>query len=448
MPASSNAVLIVEDDRTLRETLVATAFEAGIDAISAADGEEAMTLIEQSPPSVVISDIQMQPVDGHQLLDRIRERHNDLPVVLMTAYESVQSAVSALRAGANDYLIKPFEAEVLISSIDRWLGEGSSFDDGLLANDTKMRAVAELAKRVAGADATVLLSGESGVGKEVVFRFIHEHSSRRMHTPVAINCAAIPENMLEAVLFGYEKGAFTGAYKASQGKFEQAQDSTILLDEVSEMPLALQAKLLRVLQERQVERLGSNKIIPLDVRVVATTNRDLKTEVEQGRFREDLYYRLNVIPIHIPPLRERSADIIPLAEMFLARGSTEHGGPAQLSAAARERLLDYSWPGNVRELENVMQRAAILGSGLLIEASDFVFENTRLDNALPGGPEVDEDNECLGQDLKDHERRLILNALEDGNGSRKFAAERLGISPRTLRYKIARMKDAGIAVPS
>jgi two-component system, response regulator FlrC len=291
----------------------------------------------------------------------------------------------------------------------------------------------------------VMITGDSGVGKEEFFRLIHQRSSRAAHKAIAINCAAIPDNMLEAMLFGHEKGAFTGAYKSCAGKFEQAQGSTLLLDEISEMSLGLQAKLLRVLQERQVERLGSQQLIELDVRIIATSNRDLKAEVRAGNFREDLYYRLNVFPIHVPPLCERPGDIGPLARALLQRTarSTGRGAPA-ISDEAMARLIGYRWPGNVRELDNVMQRAAIIYGGAVVEAADLVFEGVAIDAA--NAPD-DIEPDSLGDDLKDHERRLILDALEEGRGSRKFASEKLGISPRTLRYKIARMRDDGLAVP-
>jgi two-component system response regulator FlrC len=463
MHSHPTRILIVEDDHALREALLDTASLAGFDASGASDGSAALEVLGHEQFDLVISDIQMEPMDGHTLLREIRSRYRDLPVVLMTAYESIQSAVSALREGATDYLVKPFEAEVLVARIGDWLPPAPApLEDDVVAVDPVSRRVFELARRVAQSDASVMITGESGVGKEIVFRTIHRHSQRAAQAPVAINCAAIPDNMLEAVLFGYDKGAFTGAYKASPGKFEQAQDSTLLLDEISEMPLALQAKLLRVLQERQVERLGSNKIIDLDVRIVATTNRDLRREVEAGRFREDLYYRLNVMPLNVPPLRQRREDIVPLANALLTRAAARsHQTVPALSAAAGARLMEHNWPGNIRELDNVMQRALILHQGEGIVADDLVFEQMTATLAAPVSEaprqptlvhddrEEDEElgNESLGGDLKDHERRLILTALEEGRGSRKFAAEKLGISPRTLRYKLARLRDAGVAVP-
>lgn len=452
MNLTAHRILIVEDDDALREALQDTAELAGLRAIGAADGHAALAALASSHFDLVISDIQMEPMGGHALLREIRARDRALPVVLMTAHESVQSAIDALRDGATDYLIKPFEAEVLIGRISEWLPPAPVAEaDDVVAVDAVSRRLFELARRVALSDASVMLTGESGVGKEVVFRAIHRHSRRAALAPVAINCAAIPDNMLEAVLFGYEKGAFTGAYKACPGKFEQAQNSSLLLDEISEMPLALQAKLLRVLQERKVERLGGQKLIDLDVRIVATSNRDLRREVEAGRFREDLYYRLNVMPLNVPPLRERLDDIVPLALALLARAAERAGQPApSLSTAATARLLEHRWPGNVRELDNVMQRALIMHQGERIEVAELLFENGMTPLALTSDDHAiadETDAEGLGSDLKDHERRLILGALEEGRGSRKFAAEKLGISARTLRYKLARMRDAGVSVP-
>jgi len=308
---------------------------------------------------------------------------------------------------------------------------------------------------VAVSDATVMICGESGSGKEVFARLIHERSKRADGPFVAINCAAIPENMLEAVLFGHEKGAYTGAVNANPGKFELAQGGTLLLDEISEMDLSLQAKLLRVLQERQVERLGSSKSIDLDVRVLATTNRDLKVEVAEQRFREDLFYRLNVFPLHLPPLRERVDDVAPLARHFIEAYAP--GEVITLSEKASLKLKEHAWPGNVRELENVMQRALILRTGQDIDEQDIYFEDapsvpvrdataqsaTMLETASTGAAPA-----ALGSGLKAREQAMILDVLKATKGSRKETAERLGISPRTLRYKLARFKEQGIAVPA
>lgn len=322
--------------------------------------------------------------------------------------------------------------------------------DEMVAVDAGTRDLVKMAGRVAASDVTVMISGESGTGKEILARFIHNRSARSGGPFVAINCAAIPENMLEAVLFGYEKGAYTGAYQSRPGKFEQAQGGTLLLDEISEMDLGLQAKLLRVLQEREVERLGGQEIIPLDVRVVATTNRNLREAVDLGRFREDLYYRLNVFPLLLPPLRARKAEILPLAKILIARHQPCDPLP-ELTPAAEARLRAYHWPGNVRELENVIQRALILRDGPSIDVDEIYLEEGS--SAVPGSRcaaaevKVDEADAPLDADLRLRERELIVRALEAEQGSRKEAAARLGISPRTLRYKMARLREAGIDIP-
>jgi two-component system response regulator FlrC len=306
---------------------------------------------------------------------------------------------------------------------------------------------------VAASDATVLILGESGTGKEVLARYIHQRSARADGPFVAINCAAIPDNMLEAVLFGYEKGAFTGAVRASAGKFEQAQGGTLLLDEISEMSLPLQAKLLRVLQEREVERLGGRELIQLDVRVLATSNRRLREEVAAGRFREDLFYRLNVFPLTLPALRERARDILPLARHLMARHLRQGESLPQFEPEAEARLLSHRWPGNVRELDNLMQRALILCDGERIRSADIHFE--ALDGAAvppPGAglvPPADDNavDRRLSDDLRNVEEQMILDALRSGQGSRKQAAQILGISPRTLRYKLQKLRESGVAVP-
>jgi len=323
----------------------------------------------------------------------------------------------------------------------------SSKSCGLIAIDEKSLQLSEVAKRVALTEASVMISGESGVGKEVISQFIHKNSTRAAGPFIAINCAAIPENMLESELFGYEKGAFTGAFQAKSGKFEQAQGGTLLLDEITEMDLSLQAKLLRVLQEREVERLGGRKLLKLDVRILATTNRNIYQAVSEGQFREDLFYRLNVFPLHIAPLRDRVGDILPLANMMLNRYS--HEKTVCFSETAKHRINIHSWPGNVRELDNVIQRALILKTGNIIEDKDIHIENNvqhfqSTDTELINHEAMEAD---LCGDLKAREQDLIISALNEKN-SRKEVAERLGISARTLRYKLAKMRDAGIAIPA
>jgi len=323
----------------------------------------------------------------------------------------------------------------------------------LVACARASRDLVELARRVAGSDCTVLIAGESGTGKEILSRFIHSQSTRRNGPFVAVNCAAIPENMLEAMLFGYERGAFTGAHATHPGKFEQAQGGTLLLDEITEMPLGLQAKLLRVIQEREVERLGGRAPVQLDVRILATTNRQLRAEVAAGRFREDLFYRLSVFPLAVSPLRERRDDILPLAMRLLAQRCRPGQRIPAISADAAHVLLTYPWPGNVRELDNVVQRALILVNGPVIEIEHIHFEVCDVPRpmaavAAPRPEEASRPPVDLANSIESVERELILQALRSGNGSRQEAAERLGISQRTLRYKLARLRNSGIEVPA
>ncbi|MDQ0702652.1 two-component system response regulator FlrC [Pseudomonas sp. W3I7] len=448
-------VLLVEDDRALREALADTLLLAGHDYRAVGSAEEALEAVEQESFSLVVSDVNMPGMDGHQLLGLLRARQPQLPVLLMTAHGAVERAVDAMRQGAADYLVKPFEPKALIELVARHaLGVVSNAaGEGPIAFEPASAQLLELAARVARSDSTVLISGESGTGKEVLARYIHQQSSRAKQPFIAINCAAIPDNMLEATLFGHEKGSFTGAIAAQAGKFEQADGGTILLDEISEMPLGLQAKLLRVLQEREVERVGARKPIQLDIRVVATTNRDLAGEVAAGRFREDLFYRLSVFPLAWRPLRERPADIIPLAERLLNNHvkKMKHA-QARLSAEAQACLISYPWPGNVRELDNAIQRALILQQGGLIQPQDFCLAMGSGSAPLPSlapAPVAAADTEsggALGDDLRRREFQMIIDTLRAERGRRKEAAERLGISPRTLRYKLAQMRDAGMDV--
>jgi len=436
-------ILIVEDDHDLREALSDTLKLAGYRVVEAQEGEAALQLMAGQKVGLVISDVMMQPMDGHTLLKRIKASTPHIPVLLMTAYGMIEKAVEAMRDGAADYLTKPFDANKLLAQVARYMLTADEGEAGeVIAQDALSRELLTLAERVAASHTTVMITGESGCGKEVMARFIHRHSPRAKQPFVAINCAAIPDNLLESTLFGYEKGAFTGAQAAQSGKFEQANGGTLLLDEISEMPLQLQAKLLRVLQEREVERIGGKKPIPLDVRVLATSNRDMATEVAAGRFREDLYYRLNVFPLRIAPLRERTQDIVPLARHLLghlAPTTGRHG--LSLSKQAEERLTGYTWPGNIRELENVIQRAMIIAPGNLIEAEHLYLPEAAKIAASARPAEVETSRP---QDIKTLERMHILETLAAVKGSRKQAAERLGMSERTLRYKLQRLREEGV----
>lgn len=458
-------ILLVEDDRALREALEDSLAVASYSCVAVADAEQALRELSQRVFSLMLSDINMPGMDGQDLLREVNTRVPGMPVVLMTAYGDVQGAVQAMRNGAVDYVLKPFTPKALQRVIERYAVGLLVDEEQPIAEDLSSQQLLALARRVAQSDSTVLLTGESGTGKEVLARYLHQQSPRRDKPFVAINCAAIPENMLEATLFGHEKGAFTGAVTARAGKFEQANGGTLLLDEISELPLALQAKLLRVLQEREVERVGGRQLIALDVRVIATSNRDLPDSVAAGQFREDLFYRIAVFPLAWLPLRERVADIVPLATRLLAVHAGKQGRKGvRLSDCAQQALLGYAWPGNVRELDNVVQRALILQTGELISADDLGLHGFAClsgstaavaapvdakDLAVTAAPLsfADHDEAVptptaeLDEDVRRHEFRLIAQALQAEQGRRERTAQRLGISARTLRYKLAQMRE-------
>lgn len=443
-------ILVVEDDPSLREAIGDTLELAGRTHVAVDGGEAALKALEAQAFSIVVSDVRMMPMDGITLLKEIRARLPHLPVVLMTAYAEVDKAVDAMRSGACDFLLKPFEPKALLAHINKYELQATDDGAGVVAIDPASRDLFAIAQRVAQTDATVLLTGESGVGKEVVARFIHRQSARKAGPFVAINCAAIPDSLLEATLFGYEKGAFTGAQQAQAGKFEQAQDGTLLLDEVTEMPMGLQAKLLRVLQEREVERVGGKKPVPLNIRIVATSNRDMADAVAKGVFREDLFYRLNVFPVAIPALRQRREDIVAIARHFLVDHGGRFGRPGvSLSPSAEAALTAHDWPGNVRELENVIQRALIMASGQTIGPEVLNLKPAQA-GTTPVAPALESlpataltDSEKKVDNMKDLERDHILRTLAEVGGSRKKAIERLGISERTLRYKLQQYRDEG-----
>ncbi|MDC0662175.1 sigma-54-dependent transcriptional regulator [Marinobacter sp. SS21] len=459
-------ILIVEDDHDLREALVTTLELARFRIKEADSAERALAVLAEDSVDMVISDVNMPGLSGHELLAEVQRLYPGLPMMLMTAYGQIDQAVSAMQSGATDYLVKPFESQVLVEAVGRIVGGGQKRNaDQPVAEDPISKRMFQLASKVAASESTVMISGESGTGKEVLARYIHQQSPRAEQPFVAINCAAIPENMLEAILFGHEKGAFTGAHAASPGKFEQANGGTILLDEISEMELGLQSKLLRVLQEREVERVGGRKTIPLDVRVLATTNRELAEYVKEGKFREDLYYRLTVFPMQWQPLRERRLDIMPLAQALLKKHSRKMKLAAiSFAPDAKHALMAHPWPGNVRELDNAIQRALVLHQGNVIRAADLCLEFgitgqgsgvTAPAAAVPEpaeiAPQVElpdtfapEEPASLGDDLRQQEFRIIIDTLRRERGRRNRAAEQLGISPRTLRYKLAQMRESGI----
>ncbi|RBW50052.1 sigma-54-dependent transcriptional regulator [Marinobacter sp. F3R11] len=480
-------ILIVEDDCDLREALVTTLELAKFRVREAANAHDALARLAEAPVDMVVSDVNMPGLSGHELLGEVQRLYPGLPMMLITAYGQISHAVSAMQSGAVDYLVKPFEPKVLVDAVTKVVGGSrQKAGDEPVAEDPASKRIFQLAAKVAGSDSTVMISGESGTGKEVLARYIHQQSPRADQPFVAINCAAIPENMLEAILFGHEKGAFTGAVASAPGKFEQANGGTILLDEVSEMDPGLQSKLLRVLQEREVERVGGRKTISLDVRVIATTNRDLADFVREGRFREDLYYRLSVFPIRWQPLRERPLDILPMATSLLKKHCRKMKLTGiSFAADARNALMQHSWPGNVRELDNAIQRSLVLHQGNVIHADDLCLEigttgrfdgqgvsavsvtTPDLSGSLDEGCSQPAERaathtsetgasgeDCatpvlaeagsLGDDLRQQEFRIIIQTLKKERGRRNRAAEQLGISPRTLRYKLAQMREAGI----
>lgn len=438
----NTTVLLVEDDDNLREALEDTLALEDYQVIAVPDAHAAIAQLSHCQPDLIISDVNMPGMDGHQLLAWMRQHRPQIPMVLMTAYGNVTQAVEAMQNGAADYLAKPFEGQKLVALIERLVG-GQVSDDAPVAPSAHSQKVLEMARKVAKTDVTVMINGESGTGKEVLAQYVHQQSDRSGGPFIAINCAAIPENMLEATLFGHEKGAFTGAIASQPGKFEQADGGTLLLDEITEMDIGLQAKLLRVLQERVVERVGGRKPIQLDVRVIATTNRNLMEAVHSGCFREDLYYRLNVVELSWLPLRQRKDDVLPLAEKLLAKHASKLGKPSvALSQTAKSALLAYDWPGNIREMDNIIQRALIFQQGQFIEAPDLHLP------AATGHSEVIPEPSVAAKELSDgvkkHEFDLIVDAIKQCRGKKKDAAEMLGISPRTLRYKLAKMRDMGM----
>lgn len=475
----SPKILVVEDDPDLREALIDTITLEKMSVTEASSAEQAISLLETERDfDLIISDVNMGKLSGHDLLCHVKSSSPHIPVLLITAYASISESVQAMKEGAVDYLVKPFPPEVLIETIGKFVGRDGHIPDEPIAMAESSKQLLALACRVAQSESTALLIGESGTGKEVLARYIHDRSPRVKQPFVAINCAAIPENMLEAMLFGHEKGAFTGAYNSAPGKFEQANGGTLLLDEISEMDISLQAKLLRVLQEKEVERVGGRKSIKLDVRIIATSNRDMRREVTEGKFREDLYFRLSVLPLQWAPLRDRREDILPLAESLLRRHAIkQYRGDIVLSDEAKQALVQYVWPGNVRELDNVMQRALILQSGnrigvldlglqtqssfsekpSLIDAMDAPDIETPLGFSVEGCNDAltddvsisnaillsDNSHAALGTDLRKHEFDIIAKTLKQERGSKKNTAVKLGISARTLRYKMARLREEG-----
>jgi DNA-binding NtrC family response regulator len=437
-------LLIVDDDAPQRSLLDSFLKSQNFETITVDSGEKALQALATKPVDMMISDVRMPGISGLETLRRARQQHGSLPVLLVTGYADVRDAVGAMRDGAVNYLSKPIDLDELLASVQRATGmaaqkrdvelfEDKKLSESIVAESPTMKALFRDAALIAGSDSRLLITGESGVGKEVLADLVHSWSPRVEGPMVKVNCAAIPETLLESELFGHERGAFTGASQQRIGRFEQADNGTIFLDEIAEMSPQLQAKLLRVTQDGRFQRVGSNKDISANVRILAATNRELEEEVEKGRFREDLYYRLNVVELHIPPLRERREDILPLANQFVAEFTK---GRARLSASVTEILEQYSWPGNVRELRNAMERAALLARAELILPEHLPSKIT----AEPRESRPDAGN------LEEVERQTILAALKKNNFSRTETAKALGISRRSLLYKLQRYRALGFKV--
>ncbi|MGH9351059.1 MAG: sigma-54-dependent transcriptional regulator [Terriglobia bacterium] len=445
-------ILVVEDETKMQRLLELSLSAEGYTTRQASEAETALKLLHQEKFDLVITDLKLPGMDGLEFLQAVKHADAHLPVILMTAFGTVETAVQAMKAGASDYVLKPFaleEMKLIVRkelnlrrlqeenrSLREALGQRYEFKN-IIARSPKMQEVLAVADRVAPSNSTVLLGGETGAGKDMIARAIHQHSRRSAGPFVKINCAAIPENLLESELFGYERGAFTGAVIAKPGKFELADKGTIFLDEIGDVPPAMQVKLLRVLQEREFERLGGTKTLKVDVRLVAATNRDLRAALEQGTFREDLYYRLNVVPINIPPLREHKEDIPDLVRYFLERFAGEAGKQINgLTPAALKMLMDFHWPGNVRELENIIERAVALSRTPEIDAPDIQLDLSPPKPLANGstGPFPPP-----GVTLEQFEDEIIRESLRRAGGNKSHAARQLGLSRNALRYRLSKM---------
>ena len=425
-----NPILIVDDDPQMRAALKEAILKLGYEAICAEDGRDGLAKLVQSPVAMVITDMKMPRMDGLTFLKEARQKAGNVPFLVITGFGTVENAVEAMKEGATEYLMKPFSFDTLALKIDSIM-ERSVSNREIITASPKMHRLLQLAEQVAASDTTVLIYGESGTGKELLARCIHLLSRRRDNPFVAVNCAAIPENLMESELFGFEKGAFTGASEKKLGKFELASGGTILLDEIGEMPASLQAKLLRVLQEKEVDRVGGKQPVPVDIRVIATTNRDLYVESLGGRFREDLYYRLSVMPLHVPPLRDRREDIPLLADHFLRKFSGLFGKDLQgFKAEALDFLERRLWRGNIREFENTIQRAALLCREELIGVEDFMLDESP--GLQAGSGQVNS-----GTGIREMEKDLILKTLKETDGNKAKAARILGVSVRTIRNKLS-----------
>ena len=450
MNPAKASILVVEDEAKMRRVLELQLGEEGFFAQTAPDAEAGLELLNKETFDLIVTDFKLPGMNGLEFLQAVKRMNANMPVVVMTAYGSVESAVEAMKFGASDYVLKPFSLAELVLVIRKELASlelreenralrealGKRYEyDNIVAHSGKMQAVLALVERVAPTNSTVLVGGESGVGKDLIARAIHQHSHRARGPFVKINSTAIPENLLESELFGYEKGAFSGATTSKPGKFELADKGTLFLDEIGDIPPAIQVKLLRVLQEREFERLGGTKTLKVDVRLIAATNRDLRAALEEGTFREDLYYRLNVVAIDIPPLREHKEDIPELANFFLQRYIRESGARIQaITPAAMNALMDFRWPGNVRELENIIERGVTLSAGTMLDVADIHLDIRSTPAANGPAPVLPE-----GVTLDQWEEELIREALRRADGNKSQAARTLGLSRNALRYRLSKM---------
>jgi DNA-binding NtrC family response regulator len=444
------SILVVEDEAKMRRLLELELADQDFHAQTVADAETALKLLNTNHFDLIVTDLKLPGMSGIEFLQAVKRANAAIPIIIMTAFGTVESAVEAMKIGASDYVLKPFSLAELVlvirkeldsrqlreenRSLREALGERYKYDN-IVAQSAKMQGVLALVERVAPTNSTVLLGGESGVGKDLIARAIHQHSNRASGPFVKINSTAIPENLLESELFGYEKGAFSGATGSKPGKFELADKGTLFLDEIGDVPPAIQVKLLRVLQEREFERLGGTKTLKVDVRLIAATNRDLRAALEDGTFREDLYYRLNVVAIDIPPLRDHKEDIPALANFFLEKFARESGKPIRgITPAAMKLLLDFHWPGNVRELENIIERGVTLSAGSTLDAADIHLDPPS-PRAVAGAPAV----LPAGMTLDQWEDEAIREALKQANGNKSQAARALGLSRNALRYRLSKI---------
>ena len=445
-------ILVVDDESEMRTALSHALTRGGFPVESVASGTEALVKLKKDDYSMVITDMKMPEISGMEVLCAVKKMSPKIPVIMITAYGSIHNAVEAMQEGAADYLLKPFSFETLETTVKKVLGSqevnahpqssklntnARSSTKTLVTQDPKLLDILKLAQNVAASRSTILIQGESGTGKELLAAYIHEHSGYRDEPYVAINCAALPDSLAESELFGHEKGAFTGAVARKMGKFELAKHGTVVLDEISEMTPPLQAKLLRVLQEREIDRVGGSRPVAMQARVVAISNVELKEAVSKGKFREDLYYRINVVPITIPPLRERKGDIPLLADHFLSKYSgLNNQGMTQISVAAMTELKNNMWKGNIRELENTIERAVLIGDGPKLMPQHLILESVAANDQ--SAPSV---AMKAGMTVREMEKQLINKTLEEVNDNRTRAAELLGISIRTLRNKLREYKE-------